>query len=739
MRIWYSLCTFHLLLCSFCVLSEYSALDVTKVRLSECATKPHNIALHSISDYYHNLNHCFLDMFVICTGQQVRRTVEKLNSRYETMGICGVLSSYFVNDDLPWRFHLYVMSDFNMNLMILSFHLPWIHSGCPVYGMTIEGNILGKNDIRLYCGKRIPWAQIYDNNCNLEIYGNTMYPVDVNVYFFVIMKQIIISLNSFCFIDPSGMLNFKAYSHLVSSHNRVIFRVVTKPYMLLKMHFLDKNDAKYFDIRDGPGELSPFIVRDINSGSMISTAYIVYIYFRKYINITNIPFLYHSESALDGKIRHIFPCMYTGGIRSLQRGESSDRIFFRSKSSKNVGCHIFYSSFSALKFVTFPILNIVHYKYLGSTVFNESLWLSCQFGGLFAFSLHNGESMKDIYQYCNNIEDSLPPLIMSEEQTLLVSMIWFPPYSHGFFKGSIDMSPCKYRNIPVTQSFIPDIIHLLNYKTACEFIELRIDAPKHEIAKDDMNTIKLTITNEQKFMGPTFFEFQFRNSSPLEELTCLHHVALNMSYYEPWIPFLKYFSYNWRIGKYPTFEFGILQRANIFMSECLLSKGTFAILVEKPFCDTFGQQGRMAELVANSMLLLRECSRYLSANFDGTKKVMKYVNLPESGNHKTVLTVWNEPECRSECNIYKFTLMEYITHAGVHCEYTIDVRGHTTMTFVSVHTQEPFLMILTNHVPYYHKYQCITDKCDPALTKIDKYIQNSTNKRFRDFIPFTNR
>ena len=736
MNTWYTLYTLNIL-CCFCLPTKYSAIDVTEVRLSECATAPHDIALHSSSDYYHNINNCFLDKFVLCTRKQVSGTVDELNLGFNTLGVCGVLTSYFISAYLPWRFYINVLSDFNMNIVILSFHFPWIHSGCPVYGMIMEGSILGENNNRLYCGKRNPWSQIYDNKCSVRIYGNEMYPMDLHIYFLLVIRQRIITHSSVCFIDPSSMLNFQAFSHLASSHKPVIFRVVTKPYMLLMMHFVNTNDAQYFDIRDGPGELSPFVQTSYHvhvSGRLMSTAYIVTIHLKIYIDTTDIDFVYESMSVLD--IRRIVPCIHTGGIRSLHHGESSDEITFHSQSTVNVGCHIFYSSVSDLKFLTFPKLDIIYYTYFGSTVFNESLLLSCQFGGLFAFSLDYQENVKAIYQYCNNLDDSLSSFIMSEEQTLLVSIIWFRQYSHGFFKGSLNMIPCKYRNIHVTQSFNHNIMHLVNYKTACEHIQ--IDGPKSEITKDDINTTRLTITNEYNIMGPTFLNFQFQNSSPLDEMTCLHHVVFNMSFYEPYIPFINYFSYHWRSGRHPMFEFGILQSANITLSRCLLSKGTFVIVVEKPFCDTLWRKGRMTELVDNSMILLRKCFRDLFAPFSDGRKVVKYFKLPEGGDHKTTLTVWNEPDCSLECSSYKFTLLEYITHAGILCEYTINMQGHTTMTFVSVHTQEPFLLSITNYVDS-HSHTCLTKQCDPALTKSNKYVQNSTNNRFRDFISFKKR
>ena len=727
------------MLCFFRVLSEYSALDITEVRLSECATTPRNIALHSIRDYHNNIKKCFLDIFLICTRKQASRTVEELNSRYEILGVCGVLGSYFVNSDLPWRLHLNVMSDFDMNMGILSFQLPWIHSGCPVYGMTIDGSILGKSDSRLYCGKRIPWSLIYDNKCSLAIYGNGVYPINIYLYFSLVINQKTLADISFYFLDHSTMINLYTFSRLLSRHNRVILRVVTTPYMLLMMHFQNKTDAKHFDIRDGPGNLSPFIVAHYNSRKILSSSYMVSIHLKTHIDTTTMKFLYWSKSVIDARTRHIFPCLHIGGIRSLQRGLTSDELTFRSRSTKTTACHIFYSSLSDINVLTFPKLDIIHYLYLGNTVFNESRWSSCQYGGIFAFSLSDRQEIENIYQYCNNLEDDLPPSISTEEQTLLISMVWFPPYSRGFFKGTLKMTPFKYRNITVTQSINANILHLVNYNTSGEIITL--NSPKHEIIKGDMSTIRVIITNEFKFMGPTALDFILRNSSSLNDKSCIHRVILNVSYYQPWIPFLKHVSFNWSssYGIPAPLEFGILKDVNMSVSRCSLSKGYFAIMIEKPFCHQFGQKGRMTGLVENSLILLRECSRHLHASFNRARKVVKYVKLPERDNHSTVLTVFSKPGCDIVCNRYKFTLLEYITHAGVLCEYTIDVQGHKTMTFVSVYTQEPFLMTLKDDVANLNKHKCARKRCFPYLTKTVRYKQSSTNNRFQDFSPFTKR
>ena len=734
--IWFTSYLLNILYCGF-VNSRYRALHITELRLSECAPTLHDIESYSINDYYHKINNCFLNQFRICTTKQTTGKVDKFNTGYQTLGICGVLSSYVVNANLPWRFHLNVMRDFNMNLMILSFHLPWIHSGCPVYGMTIDGNILRKNDSRLYCGKRNPWSQVYDNKCSLAIYGNKMLKINVYIYFSLVTKKNIASDISFCFMDPASMLTCQAFVDLLPKHNSVIVRVVTNPYMLLVMHFRGKHDRQHFYIRDGPGDLSPFVVTDYKNGKLRSTAYIVSIYFKIYTNITKMEFVYRSIPAMDLKNRYLFPCMHTGGIRSMNGGSSSDDIRYFSRSTANTACHTFYSSYSELKIPTFPQMHIKHYQFLGNTVFNESLWTGCQYGGMFTFSLNNQGTVQKIQQFCNNLEEVLPLFIMSREQTLLVSMIWFPPYSSGFFKGSIIMTPCKYRNIAVTQSLNPNITHLVDYSTSCEIIGL--DAPKHEITNNFMDIITIIVTNSEKIVGPAAISFNFRNSSPFEEKTCIRHLAVNMTYFKPWLPFLEVLSYNWQIGLIPDFDIGVLQRAIITLSRCLLYKGSFVMMLQKPFCHTFGKQGKALELIKNSMILLRECSRSLHTRFEYTKKLMKFVKLPEDGDHKTVLYVKNNPECSVECNRHQFSLLEYRTHVGILCEYRIDIRGHKTMTFISVNTQEPFMMVLRDRVNIHNKYQCFRKKCFPMLKKIDKTTQNTVNERFQQFAPFTKR
>ena len=728
--------TLNILYCGF-VNSRYSALHITELRLAECATTLLAIESYSINDYYHNINNCFLDLFLICTTKQTTGRVDKFNTGYQTLGICGVLSSYFVNANLPWRFYLNVMRDFNMNLMILSFHLPWIYSGCPVYGMTVDGNILRKNDSRSYCGKRNPWSQVYDNTCSLAIYGSKMFQINVYIYFSLVIKRNILSDMSFCSIDPASMLTFQDFVDLLSGHTSVIARVVTKPYMLFIMHYRGEHDAQHFYIRDGPGNLSPFVVADYNNGKMRSTAYIVSIYFKIYTNITKIEFFYRSISAMDSNDRDQIPCMHVGGIRSMNGGVSSDDILYNSSSTANTACHIFYSSYSVLKILTFPQLHIKHYQFLGNTVFNESLWTGCQYGGMFTFSVNDQGTVQTIQQFCNNLEDVLPSFIMSGEQTLLVSMIWFPPYSSGFFRGSINMTPCKYRNITVTHSTNPNITHLVDYSTSCEIIGL--DAPKNESTNNFINIFTITVTNVGKIVGPAAISFKFRDSSSFEEVTCIQQLAVNMTFFKPWLPFIEVFSYDWQIGYNPFFDFGVLQRASITVSRCLLSKGSFVIMLEKPFCHTLGKQDRAPELIANSMLLLRTCSEALNIRFKYTRKLIKFVKLPEDGDHKTVLYVEKKTECSVECNRYQFSLLEYRTHVGILCEYIIDIRGHKTMTFISVNTQEPFMMVLRDRVNFQNKYQCLRKKCSPMLTKTDKAMQNNINERFQQFIPFTKR
>ena len=164
-------------------------------------------------------------------------------------------------------------------------------------------------------------------------------------------------------------------------------------------------------------------------------------------------------------------------MRSLDKsGQSSDKLRFDSSHFlSNLACHIFYSSYSDLIAFNYPKLRIQQYIFVGNTLFNYSLPIKCQYGGLFAYALARSGKIEEIKKYCNNSEDQLPPPLMSEKQSLLVVMVWYSSYSRGTFEGFIDMMPCTYRTIDITKSQQIGKPHIINYKTSCDFIFL--DSP----------------------------------------------------------------------------------------------------------------------------------------------------------------------------------------------------------------------------------------------------------------------
>ena len=652
-------------MCFYFVLSNnITPLQIVEKRL-HCGMLASIPPPGSVTGYYERVKNCFLDDFLICTRKQTNQTVDDINSAFDNVGICGLLVSQFVKKQFPWTFYLKVSTKYKIKVKIFIFQLPWIKAHCPTYAMTIKGMVNTDHTQRSYCGKRLPWSEAYDNSCALAIKGTDVDKIYFVLFFSLILNNNVKSYYSHVSYQTSAMLHLYSFVNTVSNNIRVVLRVSTKPFMFIEMKFKDKNDWKVFDVRDGPGLLSRKIKTDEVNGIQFSSAYVVSIYFIATLNYTDYTLGYRSYAVIDHRERELIPCKQVGGMRSLKEsGESSDKLRFDSSHVlSNMACHIFYSSYSDLKAVIYPILLIRQYTFFGSTIFNESLPIACQYGGLFAYSITRSGKIEEITQYCNNLEDQLPPFVMSEKQSLLVVMVWYSSYSRGTFKGSILMMPCIYRNIDITKSQQIGKPHIINYNTSCDFIYIDSSAYMNGYSKTNHT---VNIMSENNLLGPVTVDFFFRNHTDISE--CRHHFTLNMAFYEKWMPYVKHSSINLKANKIPALSFNLLKHVNITISTCILSKGRFVIVIEKPFCFTEGSKGRTAELSDNSMILTKTCITDMYVRLYD-RSVMKFVTLPEKSQHKKKIRIRYDRSCITECMRHSFSLLEYIPHVDTQCEY----------------------------------------------------------------------
>ena len=725
-------------LCFYFVSSKYSGhLSIVEERLSRCGLLAHMQPSGSTTGYYQRMKTCFLDDILICTEKQPVQTVAAVNRAFHNADICGILGSQFVNSHLPWKFHLDTSTNYIMKVNVLLFRLPWLGMQCPSYAMTIRGVNEAEDTQMPYCGKRMPWLQMYDNECVLTINGPMVHSINIYIFFSVMPYYIRMSYLSYAVYETSAMFNLRAFATFLTSTVGVILRVITKPYMLMQIEFKNKNETHFVELRDGPGRLST----QIEGLIVLSSAYIVSIYLKSTAYHLNCTIMYQSLHIMKREHRPIFPCKQIGGMRSLQDyGESSVKLKYNSSLYKrNMACHIFYSSYSDLEALNFPRLNIKHYTFFGNTIYNESLPVGCQYGGLFAYSITRSGTLEEITQYCNNLDDELPPFLMSEHQSLLVAMVWYSSYSYGVFEGYIDMVPCIYRNIDVAQSQQLSIPHVINYNTSCEFIFL--DSSANKMKEYYEENITISITSEKKVIGPIVFDFHFKlkNNLPHSKINdCIHQVAFNMTFYEEWLHYPNHSSAEWKVHKYPIYNFNVLKDIAITVSTCLLSIGGFVVVLEKPFCHEEGKVGRAAELVDNSMTLLKRCSKDMLIPLYNLPQ-LKFVTLPEAGYHKKVIKIKFDTSCSTECSRHTLRLLEYVPDASILCEYSVELNGHTNMELISMHAHEGFLITLRDRVDIRRKYLCSRTNCYPILSTIVKQTQKLDKNRFTNIKLFHKR
>ena len=716
-------------MCFYCVLSSNIArFQIVEKRL-HCGMLASIPPSGSVTGYYERVKNCFLDDFLICTWKQTNQTVDDINSAFENAGICGVLVSQFVKSSFPLTFYLKVPTKYKLSVIIFIFQFPWINTHCPAYAMTIKGMVKQDHTERTYCGKRMPWNEVYDNSCVLKIKGTTVAKIYFDLFFSLIQKRNLISYYSHLSYKTSAILNLYSFVSNVSNNIRVVLRLSTKPFMFIQLKFTDKNDWKAFDVRDGPGVLSRKIKTDDVNDIRFSSAYVVSIYFMDTtLNHTDYTLGYESLAVIDYKERKLIPCKHVGGMRSLKEyGESSEKLRFDSSLFlSNMACHIFYSSYSDLKAFNYPILHIRQYNFVGNTIFNESLPIACQYGGLFAYSLTRSGKIEEIKQYCNSSEDQLPPFIMSEKQSLLVVMVWYSSYSRGTFEGFIDMMPCTYRTIDVTKSQQIGKPYIINYNTSCDFIFL--DSSVSDMNGYNEKNHTVNIISETNLLGPVILDFFFRNRTNISE--CLHHFTLNMTFYEKWMPYVKHRSIHLKANKIPALSFNLLKHINITISTCILSKGRFVIVIEKPFCFSEEGKGRTAELSDNSMILTKTCTADMHVRLYD-RSVLKFVTLPEKNHHKKKIRIRYDRSCITECMRHSFSLLEYIPHVDTQCEYIVDLDGHTIMELVAVHAREGFLITVLDHVKTKDKDLCENSDCYPRLTTTTKRNQSLTSARYK--------